>query len=147
VLFAPAAIANGKAVFVCSADLAVATTFGGPYLDKRRNAWSKSVGGAFADTQGIIIVLFGQVMVNALFLGAPARAAFDGQTRGLELTIKPPLSRVHHGRIFQRSFLLTLNPGETFGFPPGTVLLLVRICARDVVRVFQSSLSSVLVLR
>jgi len=85
-LSSPSAMGHGKAVSVRSAELALATPFGDPNLHIRGEV-EKALGRTGANAQGIVIMLLREMLFGALFFGASARTAFEGQARGRQLMI------------------------------------------------------------
>ena len=133
-----------KPILVCTTPLPVAAALGDPdrHISGHRG---EGLGRAGSDAEGIVVVFFGQLVLNALHFGAPTRPAFDRKTGSFKLIIEPPPCGIHGGRIFERRFNLALNPFEAGGFPLRALLLLGTVLARAGPRILPDALPPPLV--
>ncbi len=114
----PRQVPDGKPIFVCSAALSVAAALGQPDLNIGRKA-GKGRRGAGPNTQGVVIVLLGKRVRDALHLGPTTGPPFNRKPRRPQLVVEPPAGGVHppsgtsegrRRRILQRGFNLALDP-------------------------------------
>lgn len=107
---------DGKPILVRSAYLTIPPPFCGPDLHICREP-QELLGGAGPHTQCVVIMLFGQPVLNPLILRPTTGSPFDRQAGRLELGIQVPTCGIHRRGILERGLPLGLNARQTGGFP------------------------------